>query len=248
MWRILKERLKQKYQTFPFPIKEESLPERFLGLPSINRCPEENCYSCIERCPVEAISKETTSVSVDLGKCIFCGECTFCNTINFTKNYSLASTSRDDLYISIHKPSISKKTKDILLEKLFQKSLKLREVSAGGCNACEADTNVLGTIGWDIGRFGIQFVASPRHADGLFVTGPITRNMETALLKTYEAIPDPKIVIACGSCAIDGGPFRGNKEVLNGADKLINVDLYIPGCPPHPATILDGILRFLKKL
>jgi Ni,Fe-hydrogenase III small subunit/NAD-dependent dihydropyrimidine dehydrogenase PreA subunit len=247
MWRILKERLKQKYQTFPFPIKEESLPERFMGLPSINRCQEEDCDRCIERCPVEAISKEDPSVLIDLGKCIFCGECTFCNAIDFTKNYSLASTSRDDLHIGIQKRSISKKTKDILLEKLFQKSLKLREVSAGGCNACEADTNVLSTIGWDIGRFGVQFVASPRHADGLFVTGPVTKNMETALLKTYEAIPDPKIVIACGSCAIDGGPFRRNKEVLNGVDKLINVDLYIPGCPPHPATILDGILRFLKR-
>jgi Ni,Fe-hydrogenase III small subunit len=126
--------------------------------------------------------------------------------------------------------------------------LRLRQVSAGGCNACEADTNVLGTIGWDLSRFGIQFVASPRHADGLLVTGPVSRNMELALRKTYDAVPAPKLVIAVGACAIAGGPFIGHSEVLDGADKLVPVDLYIPGCPPPPLTILDGLLRLLDRL
>ena len=137
---------------------------------------------------------------------------------------------------------------DEKLRRLFGRSLKLRQVSAGGCAACEADTNVLGTIGWDLGRFGIQFVASPRHADGLLITGPVSKNMELALKKTYAAVPEPKIVIAVGACAIAGGPFVGLPQVHNGACALLPVDLFIPGCPPHPLTILDGLLRLLGRL
>jgi Ni,Fe-hydrogenase III small subunit len=137
---------------------------------------------------------------------------------------------------------------DATLLRLFGRSLRLRQVSAGGCNACEADTNVLGTIGWDLGRFGIQFVASPRHADGLLITGPVSRNMELALKKTWDAVPEPKIVIAVGACAISGGLFAEHPEVHRGAEAIVPVDLYIPGCPPHPLTILDGLLRLLGRL
>jgi Ni,Fe-hydrogenase III small subunit len=121
-------------------------------------------------------------------------------------------------------------------------------VSAGGCNGCEADVNVLNTVVFDLGRFGIQFVASPRHADGLLITGPVTDNMTLALKKTYEAVPDPKLVIAVGACAIAGGPFIDHREVHNGAQAVVPVDLYVPGCPPHPLTILDGLLRLLGKI
>jgi Ni,Fe-hydrogenase III small subunit len=136
---------------------------------------------------------------------------------------------------------------DEKLRNLFGRSLRLRQVSAGGCAACEADTNVLGTIGWDLGRFGIQFVASPRHADGLLITGPVSRNMELALRKTYEAVPPPKLVIAVGACAIAGGPFIGHPQVRDGAAAVVPVDLFVPGCPPHPLTILDGLLRLLGR-
>jgi Ni,Fe-hydrogenase III small subunit len=137
---------------------------------------------------------------------------------------------------------------DKKLKRLFGRSLRLRQVSAGGCNACESDINVLSTIGWDLGRFGIQCVASPRHADGLLVTGPVSRNMELALRKTYAAVPEPRLVIAVGACAISGGPFSSNPQVLGGVEKILPVDLFIPGCPPHPLTILDGLLRLLGRL
>ena len=137
---------------------------------------------------------------------------------------------------------------DDKLRKLFGRSLRLRQVSAGGCAACEADVNVLGTIGWDLSRFGIQFVASPRHADGLLITGPVTKAMELALRKTWAAVPEPRIVIAVGACAIAGGPFVGHPEHLGGAESVVPVDLFIPGCPPHPLTILDGLLRLLDRL
>ncbi len=132
--------------------------------------------------------------------------------------------------------------------KLFGRSLKLRQVSAGGCNACEADINVLGTVGFDLGRFGIQIVASPRHADGLLVTGPVTENMRLALEKTWKAVPPPRLVIAIGSCAISGGLYSGHPEVHDGVAGILPVDLFVPGCPPHPVTILDGLLRLLGKI
>jgi Ni,Fe-hydrogenase III small subunit len=194
----------------------------------------------------------TDKVSIDLGKCLFCTDCVEAcpeQAITYSTDYRLAVRQRADLVL----PQDQKVLKlaaalDAKLKGLFGRSLKLRQVSAGGCNGCEADVNVLGTIGWDLGRFGIQMVASPRHADGLLITGPVTKNMELALQKTYDAVAAPKIVIAVGACAISGGPYIGHAQVNNGADAVVPVDLYIAGCPPHPLTILDGLLRLIGRI
>jgi Ni,Fe-hydrogenase III small subunit len=186
-----------------------------------------------------------------MGKCLFCPECANVCThgaISFTNDHRLAVNRREDLIVRSGEVRRLAQALDEKMRALFGRSLKLREVSAGGCNACEADTNVLSTVGFVLGRFGIQFVASPRHADGIYVTGPVSENMRLALLKTWEAIPEPKIAIAAGACAINGGPFIDSPDVHNGCVSLIPIDLYIPGCPPHPLTILDGLLRLLGRL
>ena len=232
-----------------------ALPERHGGALRVDaaKCAQ-GCSACLPLCPAEAIVRgEKGSAVLDLGKCLFCGECAkTCPTdaIVRTGDHRMAVRRRADLMVGGENPGEIRLAEelDAKMRELFGRSLRLRQVSAGGCAACEADTNVLGTIGWDLSRFGIQFVASPRHADGVLVTGPVSKNMHLALKKTYDAVAAPKIVIAVGACAISGGPFAGSDAVEGGADAVLPVDLYIPGCPPHPVTILDGLLRLLGRL
>jgi len=233
-----------------FPLKKDFLPKRFLGRPCISAmASEENCKQYKTVCPTGAIDTLNNNLTLDLGKCLFCGECQKVGsnkTITFTKEYRLAERKRKDLILS-HKPKENERKIKKKVKHIFGRSLKLRQVSAGGCNACESDINVLNTLSFDLDRFGVQFVASPRHADGIVVTGPVTKNMKLALEKTYKAVPSPKFVIAVGTCAISGGPYRGHDEVNNGIGSIVPVDIFIPGCPPHPLTILDGILRLMGK-
>ncbi len=128
------------------------------------------------------------------------------------------------------------------------RSLAIRHVDAGSCNGCELEMHALGNAFYDFERFGLRFVASPRHADVLTVTGPPTRNMRQALERTYAATPDPKWVVAIGGCAADGGCFAGSYAVLGGVSQVVPVDLHIPGCPPSPLSILKGLLALLESV
>jgi Ni,Fe-hydrogenase III small subunit/ferredoxin len=249
---ILRTRLRQGYRTMNYPSgPPPELPARFAGRPVLDtaHCGGD-CRACMAACPTGALAAGPDGhPRLDTGLCIFCRACEAAcphQSIRFSRDFRLTAAARDDLLVAdttAREPSAYNAS----IRKLFGRSLKLREVSAGGCNACEADTNVLNTLAWDLGRFGIQFVASPRHADGLLITGPVTRNMEPALRKTYEAVPAPKIVIAVGACAISGGLYRNHAAALAGAETVVPVDLFVPGCPPHPLTILDGLLRLLGK-
>jgi len=252
MIHLLRARLHQKHRTLAWPDgPPPALADRFRGHPVLDaaRCAA-GCSACAEACPTAAIRLEP-ALGLDLGKCLFCAECaSACPTgaLAFGPDHRLAARRREDLRVDEHATVRLARALDEKSRKLFGRSLKLRQVSAGGCNGCESDVNVLSTLVWDLGRFGIQIVASPRHADGLIVTGPVTANMRLALEKTWAAVAPPKIVVAVGACAIAGGPYIDHPEAHNGADAVVPVDLYVPGCPPHPLTILDGLLRLLGRL
>ncbi len=217
MWDILKNRWRQGRRTIPFPSSAE-MPKRFRGRPM-----------------------GEAQKPIDLGKCLFYPE----ETTQYSQDVCMSVREKGDLILKDELRLAE--ALDDKMRKLLGRSLKLREVCAGSCNGCDLELQALNNVVFDLSRFGIQFVASPRHADGLIVTGPVTKNMKLALQKTYEAVPPPKIVIAVGACALSGGPFVESPEVFHGVDSLLPVDLYIPGCPPHPLTLLDGMLRLLGR-
>lgn len=217
--------------------------------------PVVSCYGCAEmncasQCPTGAIDKDT--LNLDLGKCIFCGECAeVCaeNRIELTNFYKTGTTRREDLILTpgmtteeFYRKAIQIKKE---VHKVFHRSLKLRQVSAAGCNGCEMELNACSNINFDMSRFGIEFVASPKHSDGIVITGPISQNMSDALKDAWNCTPHPKLLILTGACAISGGVFADspalNREFL---DKH-HVDLYIPGCPVHPLTFINAVLDFI---
>lgn len=249
MLKALMARLSQGYRTGKFPPEPPALPDRFAGRPEINPARCSGCARCAEICPVKAVRMEDGHPVIDTGRCIFCGDCAAAcaaGALTLGKEYRLAAMSRENLLArgEIYEPE---RPTDREFLKFCGRSLKIRQISAGGCAACELDFNVLGTLAWDMGRFGIQVVASPRHADCILVTGPVSRNMLLALKKGYDAAPRPVWVIASGACAISGGIYADAPECLGGVEEILKPDLYVPGCPPHPATLLEGILRLMNR-
>jgi len=251
MFKTLVARARQGYRTTAYPSEQPYMPPLFRGAPVFDqgKCLP-GCTACSDVCPTEAVKLSTEGLRLDLGRCIFCGDCAAScpeNLIRFTRDWQLSASDRAELLVTGKaEPHVEVLRGE--LRRLLGRSLRLRQISAGGCNGCEVEVNALGNVVFDASRFGVDFVASPRHADGVLITGPITENMREATLRTYEAVGEPKLVIAAGACAISGGIFRGNSEVVDGVESLIPIDLYIPGCPPHPVTILDGLLRLLGRL
>ncbi|RUM36839.1 MAG: hydrogenase [Desulfobulbus sp.] len=247
MFKVLKTRSEQGYRTNNYPDEPVNLMSSYRGMPVLHAdCDPDVIAQCVDACPQQAIDGKKKTI--DLGRCLFCGLCEQISGgrfISFSQDFALGSAAREDLITTGSLPDLARHSKQHF-KNLFGRSLQLRQVSAGGCNSCEADINVLSTPVFDLARFGIAYVASPRHADGIHVTGPISRNMRSALLNAYESVPEPKVVIASGACAISGGPFHGSTEVSEGLDSILPVDLYIPGCPPHPMTTLHALLEFFK--
>ena len=244
MFKALVARLKEGCRTGAFPPAAPNLPPDFKGRPRIDdgtTAAEVEAMRSV--CPVRgAIEFRDGKAQIDMGRCIFCSRCAeVCAKVRFTKEYRMGVFRREDLVVRAGEETYEPPVQTDGEVRSLKGSLHMREVSAGGCGACELDANVLGTPAWDMARFGIRFVASPRHADALYLTGPVSKNMLLALDKTFAAMPEPKFLIAAGACAISGGLYEQGRLPSSPA-------LYIPGGPPHPATTLEALLRFTGSI
>jgi Ni,Fe-hydrogenase III small subunit/Fe-S-cluster-containing hydrogenase component 2 len=272
MFNILQKTIRTGIVTTDYPETPARLPLTSRGKPAFDFKSWQDARPAAEICPTGAISLrdagDSRTVTVDYGLCIFCGLCAEAEprgAVRITREFELAARDRRHLVIAAEyglnpdgtqrelrcvengaaiETSVEKAGEELRdrIDKVLGRSLAIREVDAGSCNGCELEINALNNPVYDIERFGIHFVASPRHADMLLVTGPVTRNMELALLKTYRATPDPKLVVAVGACGISGGIFGEHYASLGGVDNVVPVDVYVPGCPPRPEALLHGIL------
>ena len=257
MFDTLKMKLWQKNQFIP-DIKNAPMRTAFRGLPKLDNSKCSSCGECAKICPTGALS--VSPLSIDLGKCTLCGKCKrFCenHAIDFTNYYKLGADKREKLIVTeeITPEEYHKKAIEVRKEiySIFNRSIKFRQVSAGGCNGCEMEflishcvIKVLTFHTADL-TYNLNFVASARHADGIVVTGPISKNMAYALEDCYKSCPDPKVVILCGACAISGGIFQDSQELNREFIDKYKIDLYIPGCPTHPLTFINAVLDFIRK-
>jgi Ni,Fe-hydrogenase III small subunit/NAD-dependent dihydropyrimidine dehydrogenase PreA subunit len=275
MFEILRKSLATGIVTTRYPATAPAVASQARGRPVIDFDKWRDARPAAEVCPTGAIAfreeNGTRHVLLDLAKCTFCGLCAEADpAIRLTNQCELASRTRTGLQSQAHyelaadgtharlltrlpsPPAPSLETTGTQLQEAIAKtlgrSLHIREVDAGSCNGCEMEIVGLNSPIYDVERFGIHFVASPRHADMLLVTGPVTRNMELALRKTYDAMPDPRLVVAVGACGCSGGIFGLNYATCGGIDRVLPVDLYIPGCPPNPHALLHGILLAVGRL
>lgn len=234
---------------FVSDLRNQPVSARFRGRPLISAdITKLQVEKAASLCPAGAI--DSNSGAIDLGRCTFCNECALMlpEVYNFTNDYHIAASRREDLIIKpgrsdsmvMDAASVRKEVR-----KLFRRSLKLRQVSAGGDNSCEMELGACGNVNFDMGRFGIEFVASPRHADGLVITGPVTENMAQALSICYEATPSPKIIILVGTDAISGGLFVDSPAIRREFIESHHIDLYVPGNPAHPLTFINGVMDML---
>lgn len=230
-------------------VTKPNVPGPFKGRPAISlERVDEGALASL--CPTGAIGK--APVSIDMGKCVMCGECAFAypKKITFTTDYKIATNVRERLIIregDVSPILLDESKIRAEIRSMFGRSLKLREISAGGSNADEAELNACGNPNFDMGRFGIEFLASPRHCDGIVITGPISENMAEATQICYDAVPSPKIIILVGSDAISGGIFAGSKALDRSFLEKYPIDLYVPGNPPHPLTFVNGVLELIRK-
>lgn len=230
-------------------LNDVTLTEEFRGRPELTLTEDmADAEAAAKICPTGAIS--TAPFSLDMGRCLFCGECALRapKNIRFTNDYKIGTTSREALVIKPGDKSVDFHYENVRkqIPQLFGCALKLRQVSAGGDASVEMELNATGNVNFDFGRYGVDFVASPRHADGVVITGPISVNMAEALDICYNSIPDPKIVIVCGSEACSGGLYAESRAVDRRFLERYKVDLWLPGAPTHPMTFIDGVMNMLN--
>jgi Ni,Fe-hydrogenase III small subunit/NAD-dependent dihydropyrimidine dehydrogenase PreA subunit len=197
------------------------------------------CRKCTEICSVKAIQMKEKKAFVDYKKCIYCRNCIIeceIGAMNMTSNYKMASIEEEGQHL-----------KEKVYSK-FNRSLVLRSVDTGSCNGCMLELSAMQNTYYALSQFGVNFAASPRHADGIIVTGPVTLNMKDALIKTYKAMSEPRLVIAVGACAYDGGIFKDGYGSFKELMKIIPVDLAIPGCPPSPQAMIYGLLKLMDRI